>query len=109
MTYHIPYEWFAPKQMAKYLESDQASRSSYLHDTQRTKKKFKLQYGDIDCKKLQDQKSGSLTSKQWGKRVIDSGGTCICVHHHPYVTFMRQMATWTGWIFSNIKESLLIV
>lgn len=50
--------------MAKYLESDQASRSSYLHDTQRTKKKFKLQYGDIDCKKLQDQKSGSLTSKQ---------------------------------------------
>ena len=80
-----------------------------IHRGQKKKKHFKLQYGDIDCKKLQDQKSGSLASKQWGKRVINSGGTCICVHHHPYVTFMRQMATWTGWIFNNIKESLLIV
>ena len=67
-----------------------------LYDTQRTEKHFKLQYGDTDCKKLQDQKSGSLESKQGETRVIDSGGTCICVHHHPYVTFMRQMTTLTG-------------
>lgn len=99
MTYHITYEWFVPKQTAKYLESDQASRSSYWfmwYTEDKKKKHFKLQYGDTDCKKLQDQKSGSLESKQGEKRVINSGGTCICVHHHPYVTFMRQMATWTG-------------